>query len=202
MTNIVKLPRPLVGGGAPVWETIGKRRTVRTYRPVGLELGQVSQLLWATAGVTGGTAYLRAAPSAGARHPATVFLVCNDVSGLERGVYVYVPAEHALRPAGTGSFGEPLAAACLGQDMLARAPAVFGWCVAPEEAARKYGERGTRYTLMDLGHACQNLYLAATALGLGCCAIGAFRDEEVNAIFSALGLRGAVLYMATVGVPA
>ena len=63
----------------------------------------------------------------------------------------------------------------------------------------KYGERAFRYIFMDVGHICQNLYLAATAMGLGCCAIGAFFDDEVNQILGLDGMTESAIYIATVG---
>ena len=51
----------------------------------------------------------------------------------------------------------------------------------------KYGPRGYRLPLFDVGHVSQNFYLCATALGLAVCATAGFIDEAVN---SALGLDG------------
>jgi nitroreductase len=46
---------------------------------------------------------------------------------------------------------------------------------------------GGRYTRIETGHAAQNVYLQATALGLGTVIVGAFQDEEVQDV---LGLPG------------
>jgi nitroreductase len=35
---------------------------------------------------------------------------------------------------------------------------------------------------MDLGHSAENVYLQATALNLGTCAVGAFTDEMVGLV--------------------
>ena len=43
----------------------------------------------------------------------------------------------------------------------------------------KYGERGRRYVAIEAGHAAQNIYLQAVALGLGATEVGAFRDSAV-----------------------
>jgi SagB-type dehydrogenase family enzyme len=51
----------------------------------------------------------------------------------------------------------------------------------------KYHERTYRYALLEAGHIGQNLYLAATSLGLGACAVGAFLDDDLNRL---LGLDG------------
>ena len=56
-----------------------------------------------------------------------------------------------------------------------------------------------RYIFMDAGHIAQNLQLAATALGLGCCPIGAFYDEEVNDIVQVDGEEETTIYLASAG---
>ncbi|MGE5484000.1 MAG: SagB/ThcOx family dehydrogenase, partial [Ignavibacteriales bacterium] len=183
MGESIKLPEPAVLGGFPIWETLKKRRTIRHYAEEPLALSVVSQLLWASSGVSGATSALRTAPSAGGKHPATMMFVAYRVTGLEPGIYRYHPVEHSLELVKAGEFGESLAGACSGQRQLSSAPAVFAWNVEAERTTGRYGDRGKRYILLDLGHACQNLYLAAAALGLGCCAIGAYSDERVNGLF-------------------
>jgi SagB-type dehydrogenase family enzyme len=52
---------------------------------------------------------------------------------------------------------------------------------------------------MDAGHIGENLYLASVALNLGCCTIGAFYDDEVNAIIGVDGVNETAVYMGAVG---
>jgi len=58
-----------------------------------------------------------------------------------------------------------------------------------------------RYIFMDVAHICQNLLLAAEALGLSACPIGAFFDEEINELLGLDGEEETVIYLATVGRP-
>lgn len=75
-----------------------------------------------------------------------------------------------------------LAAAALRQSFVAEAPVCIVICAEPERSARIYGARGrTLYCLQDTAAAAQNLLLAATALGLGTCWVGAFEEERVRA---------------------
>ncbi|MEM2906317.1 MAG: nitroreductase family protein [Candidatus Bathyarchaeia archaeon] len=73
-----------------------------------------------------------------------------------------------------------LAEAALGQVFIAEAPVVVVVCADMERSAARYGERGRRfYCLLDAAAATQNLLLAAHALGLGACWVGAFHDQRV-----------------------
>jgi nitroreductase len=72
-----------------------------------------------------------------------------------------------------------LAAAALGQDFVAKAPVVIVVCADLSAHSLSYGQRGVElYSIQDTAAAAQNMLLAATALGLGTCWVGAFREEE------------------------
>jgi nitroreductase len=53
---------------------------------------------------------------------------------------------------------------------------------------------------MEAGHAAQNVYLMATALGLGTVVVGAFHDDWVASVVKA-SKGEAPLYVIPVGVP-
>ena len=65
-----------------------------------------------------------------------------------------------------------------------------------EKNKSRYNKRGRRYTILEAGHAAQNIYLMATSLGLGTVAIGAFKDRVVKAT---LGIDEDPLYIMPVG---
>lgn len=74
-----------------------------------------------------------------------------------------------------------IAAAAFGQKFIAEAPVIIGVVALPEVSRAQYGERGAQlYCIQDTAAAVQNAMLAATALGLGTCWIGAF-DEALAA---------------------
>jgi len=67
------------------------------------------------------------------------------------------------------------------QRFIARAPVVVVVCADPDRSAMRYGERGVNlYCLQDTAAATENLLLAAVALGLGGCWVGAFHEEEAT----------------------
>lgn len=53
--------------------------------------------------------------------------------------------------------------------------------------------------LLEAGHIGRNLYLAATSMGLGACAVGAFLDDALNDLLGLDGQEEAVLYVVSVG---
>ncbi len=74
---------------------------------------------------------------------------------------------------------EALARAALDQEFIAQAPVVVVVCADPGRSAMRYGGRGVNlYCLQDTAAATENLLLAAVALGLGGCWVGAFNEEE------------------------
>lgn len=74
-----------------------------------------------------------------------------------------------------------LARAALDQMFVAEAPAVFVVCAVAAESSRRYGRRGeSLYCLQDTAALTENLLVAAHAMGLGGCWVGAF-DEAVAA---------------------
>jgi len=75
---------------------------------------------------------------------------------------------------------EQLAAAALNQGFISQAPAVIVVCADLDLARRSYKQRGiTLYCIQDTAAATQNMLLAAHALGLGACWVGAFAEDQV-----------------------
>lgn len=186
----VKLPPPALDGSTSVERCLAQRRSTRRYSNQPLKLTEVSQLLWAAYGVTqplpgvtdvrGG---LKTAPSAGGLYPLDLYLVAGAVTGLEPGIYRYRPEHHDLVLVQTGDRRKALLGAALGQTMVRDAPASIVYSAVFSRNTGKYGTRGRqRYVCMDLGHSAENVYLQCGSLGLGTCAIGAFRDDSLKLV--------------------
>lgn len=197
----VRLPEPHVAGGLPLWQALQGRRSVRSYKRSPLRLEELSQLVWATQGTTQEVSgyKFRTAPSAGALYPVETYLLVNRVEGLASGLYHYDALEAELQLIREGNFGPEAAAAALDQSMVEEAAVVFIWTAIVERSKWKYAERGYRYIYLDAGHIGQNLYIAASALGLGCCTIGAFYDDEVDRLLGLDGFTETAIYMGCVG---
>lgn len=185
--EVIKLPPPKLEGTMSVEEAIAKRRSIREYTGEPLTLQDVSQLLWAAQGITDPIRKFRAAPSAGATYPLEVYVVVKEggVEGLPAGIYKYDPYTHSIRLVKKGDYSEELYKACLEQEWVLEAQINIVITAVYERTTSRYGERGIRYVHMEAGHVGENIYLQATALGLGTVAIGAFYDDQVESIISA-----------------
>ena len=74
-----------------------------------------------------------------------------------------------------------LSIAALHQTFIEKAPVVIVVCANQIRSGRGYGARGVNlYCLQDTAAATQNIHLAATALGLATCWVGAFKEEEAK----------------------
>ncbi|QJA05782.1 SagB/ThcOx family dehydrogenase [Thermosulfurimonas marina] len=198
----VPLPR-VRPPAADLFEVLARRRSERIYARRTLTLEELSLLLWAAQGVTAraGRYLLRTAPSAGALYPIETYLSAHRVEGLEPGLYHLEIETWSLAQLSRGNFGPEIKEAALGQGFCETAAAVFVWSAVPRRTMAKYGSRGLRYIFLDAGHLCQNMLLAAEALKLAACPVGAFLDEALNEIFGLDGEEETVIYLATVGHP-
>ena len=177
----VKLPAPAHQGKMSVEEALKKRRTVRQFANRGLSLAQVSQLLWGMGGISDSRG-LRTAPSAGATYPLEYYLVVGErgVAGLAAGLYHYRPDSHSLELTQKGDLRAPVARASLNQTWMAEAPVTVVIAAEYRRCTARYGDRGSKYTHMEVGHAGQNLFLQAQSLGLAAGIVGAFQDRALK----------------------
>jgi len=200
------LPAPRLEGTMSVEQALATRRSHRSFQDKPLSAEQLSQMLWSAYGVTfplpnhphlrGG---LRTAPSAGASFPFEIYAIIGNVDGIEPGVYLWISEENKLIRRIDRDVREELAQAALGQMMVRDAPVSIFWSAVFSRMTNRYGPRGReRYVPMDLGHSAQNVYLQATALGLGTVAIGAFIDARVSEILQ-LPAEEEPLYIMPVG---
>jgi SagB-type dehydrogenase family enzyme len=185
--------------GLSLEEAIATRRSIRDYAPESLSLEGLSRLLYAAQGITDPRRGFRAAPSAGALYPIETYAVAHDVAGLEPGLYHYAVADHALERLRVGNLRAQIMLAGIGQEMLGQAQVCFVLSAIFQRTRWKYRERTYRYVLLEAGHIGQNLYLAATSMGLGACAVGAFLDDELNDLLGLDGEEEAALYIISVG---
>jgi len=198
-----KLDPPEEQEGMPLWVAIKERRSIRNFSREPLKKAHLSLLLWASQGITAEySGYeLRAAPSAGALYPVETYLSVQNVEDIEPGLYHYGVQHHELRQLRREDLRSTVARAALDQDFMSTAGVIFIWTGIFERSKWKYKQRAYRYVYLDAGHIAQNVALAAVALGLGSCQIGALYDDEINSILDIDGEQESVLYLTAVGHP-
>lgn len=203
-SQVIALPRDFQGLGldANLFELLARRKTRRIYSEEALTLPELSFLLWSAQGIKGrrGKSYatLRTAPSGGARHGFECYVDALRVEGLTPGIYHYLAGSHALELRGTQTADQRLASLSE-QKWATRAPALFYFSAVPYRFEWRYSIHSHRIALVDLGHVGENLYLAAEALRLGTCGIGAFSQEVCDHILQLDGENEFTVYVQPVG---
>jgi len=191
--------------GTDLITAIENRKSQRRFKDAPLSLAELAFLLWATQGIRGiigpGCA-LRTVPSAGCRHAFETYICATNIDGLTPGIYRYLPVDHALvleREVGLDLLRRSLALATLNQTFVAAAPVTFVWSVIPYRMEWRYHTAAHRVIAMDVGHVCQNLYLASQAVGAGTCAIAAYHQQLMDELVQVDGNDEFVIYLAPVG---
>ena len=122
----------------------------------------------------------RTFPSAGATYAVDVFALLNKVDGGLSGRAVYYNHDnHSLSDVAAvpewPEYADAVNLECEGT------PHVLVVFVAfPERTTAKYGERGGRFVLFEVGHAAQNLALRLAACGLAGCEAGGLFDRRIK----------------------
>ncbi len=173
-------------------KVINSRKSHRVYTEEDITLSQLSFLLWCAQGVKDmrGKRYatLRTVPGGGARHEFELYMAVNHVEGLKKGFYHYLPQHHRLECLKeTEDLKEFLGRSLAGQNWAEKSSVVFYFDMVAYRAEWRYGIYTHRMALVDAGYPSENIYLAATALGLGSCALGAIYEPLCNEAF---GLDG------------
>ncbi|NOX60942.1 MAG: SagB/ThcOx family dehydrogenase [Chloroflexi bacterium] len=195
----IQLPDPRAFRGLSFEETVEQRRSHRNFRQEPLSLEELSRLVHAAQGITEPRSEFRAAPSAGALYPIEVYVAAHRVTQLPSGIYHYAVREHSLNLLKQGDFRSALMQAGLWQEFLADANVCLILSAIFQRTRWKYRERAYRYIWLEAGHIGQNIYLAATSMGLGACAVGAFHDDQLNELLGIDGEEEAALYLLAVG---
>ncbi|ADD07544.1 SagB-type dehydrogenase domain protein (plasmid) [Natrialba magadii ATCC 43099] len=178
-----ELPDPETDSTTSVEQAIATRVSRRSFARTPVTTADVSQVLWATQGVTHERdgIEMRAAPSAGATYPIVAFLeVAPDGSErLEAGLYRYEPTGHALEVSLETTVHDDLTRAALSQEVVRDAPATIVLAADYDRTRTQYPDHGDRYVHMEAGHAAENVHLVCESRNLNTCPVGAFSDADV-----------------------
>ena len=124
------------------------------------------------------------------------------MTGVAPGLYRYLPLDHKLCLLSTEpDLAARVHAASRDQFVLDSA-ATFIWTALPYRSEWRYAVLAHKMIAVDIGHVCENLYLAAESIGAGTCAIGAYDQARIDAVLGVDGVDGVdefTIYMAPVG---
>jgi SagB-type dehydrogenase family enzyme len=184
-------------------KAIARRRSRRKFANGPLSLEELSFLLWATQGLRSAASArqnFRVVPSAGCRHALETYVAAFRVTGLDKGIYRYLPLDHALVEAArhTNLEGQ-IAEATFGQRFCGAGAATFIWTAVPARMEWRYAEASYKVIAIDAGHVCQNLYLACESIGCGACAVAAYDQERMDGLLGVDGDEEFAVYLAPLG---
>jgi SagB-type dehydrogenase family enzyme len=200
MSNMIQLPSAKTDGTISLERAIYIRRSCRSYIGGTMTQDQLAQLCWSAQGITDPMDGFRAAPSAGAIFPVTLWAYALRVKGLApNSLWVYDPREHALREVGPPNGEQSLTKLCFGQEWIDTVAASFLLTCTYDAMIEKYGAGSERYIELEAGHIVQNIHLQAVTLGLNGCAVGAYNNSDIQKF---LKTDEKPLYIMPVGFPA
>lgn len=202
----VSLPAARAAVPMPVDEAITRRVSGRRFGRDPLPADQLATLLYLGNGVrevvrVGGEVlfYQRNVTNSGNLGSVEIFPIVMNVAGVAPGIYHFDSVHHDLACVRRGEFRTWLMERVLFQREFPAAAVALVLTSAIGRLQAKYGPRGYRFGLFDVGHVSENVYLAGTGLGLQVCATAGFIDEEVDRTLGFDGLDRATMLVLLVG---
>ncbi|MEP7166491.1 MAG: SagB/ThcOx family dehydrogenase [Candidatus Woesebacteria bacterium] len=183
----ISLPTVKNTGTLSVEKAIATRRSRREFSDTSVTLAELGQMLWSGQGITDSATGKRTAPSARESYPMTLFVVVKRVSGLEPGLYEYIPKTHALGKMAATDLDPALKEAGV-QEGAQKAPVVFLISASFGNYQAKTKSANVTATYMEAGHIGQNMYLEAESLDMAMVVMAGFDSSKVT---QALQMDGA-----------
>jgi SagB-type dehydrogenase family enzyme len=190
-----------------IFSCIKERRSTRFYSNSPISLDELSYLLWATQGITGTSKaglMFKTVPCSGATHSFESYLLIRNVEKIQKGIYRYLPVEHKLLfMSGLNEPENKIDEITLDQPFVpnfaSKAAVLFIWSTIPYRSEWKYDITAHKKILIDIGHVCQNLYLAGESINAGVCALGIYDQKLIDQLLGLDGEDEFVIYLAAVG---
>ena len=181
----IKLPAKQLNPEFSLDQALEKRGSCRYFNEEKQTLKELSNLLWASQGITDKRYRVRRTiASAGAVYPIKMFITVrnNGMHDLDKGIYYYNVEDHSLEQISDEDITKDLSKACYNQEFINKAS--FTIILASDNSRTKelYDERGDQYVFMEAGSITQNIYLTTVERKLGTVFIGAFDDQQVKEI--------------------
>lgn len=127
-----------------------------------------------------GEVEFRAASCTGALYHIEIYVVCQDISGLEAGVYHFDPKEMKLRQLRKGDYRRVLVSATGNDINVERASVILIYTDIFTRNTVKYQTREYRHAFWDCGTIIANTLAISSAQDLAAKVIVGFVDQQVN----------------------
>lgn len=188
----------------PLTEALKRRKSTRKFSEQPLPLKDLSSLLHYSLARNDESAGLKhyPFPSGGAFYPIETYLLVHNVEGLESGVYHYATVDHSVARIGEApkrTLREiNLDYGCFYESIP---PVILHMTLVKSRCVMKYGSLIYLAYQTEAGHRGQNLYLVASALGLGVCGMAAGNYEKANHMLGVDGMNEHHIYGTAIGAP-
>ncbi|MFL6403132.1 MAG: SagB/ThcOx family dehydrogenase [Nitrososphaeraceae archaeon] len=171
-----------------------------------VDIRKLAEILFFSAGITRemkymyGSYYMRAAPATGALYPIELYIVCQDIPGLNAGVYHFCPGDFTLTELRSGDYKAELATAAGDSKNIMTSPITIVFTSIAWRNAWKYEARSYRHWFWDSGVIAANLTATAASSHLQPFLILGFVDDTVNHLLYLDDKKEATIAMAAIGV--
>ena len=178
----ITLSSPDTSGGMSLNQALFKRHSVRDFTEQEVGWGDLSQILWAANGITRPESGKRTAPSPMATYPARIYLANKQ------GVYLFHVQEMKLTLVVEGDHRKslswyksvemaPVSLIAVSDTAKTKAKMEERWKDRPDKDKAK---ESVLFCHDEGGAMAQNVYLEATALGLGTVFVGGYNEKEIT----------------------
>lgn len=197
----VPLPQPKVLGDG-LSEAIVKRRSKREYTHV-LSEEHLSTLLFLSCGELPPEAHnirRRVYASGGGRYPIETYVVIlRKVGDINPGLYHYNVRNHSLTNLQAPLLTTKEIEVMFMYPETQEATCIFVFTAIFSRQTDKYGNRGYRHTLMEVGGISEHMGIAGTALGISVCPMSGYIDESIEKYLDVDGITESVVHTVIVG---
>jgi SagB-type dehydrogenase family enzyme len=205
----IALPRVELGERTVEETLLARRSQLVAYEPGTVPAAALSALLRYSYGPTHARRLLhdgpgeltlhRATASAGGLYPLELYPFVFDVDGVEPGLYHYDVGAHALEALAPGPCRDDVLARMSDHELVRTSAALIAITAVLPRTLTKYLYRGYRFVLYDVGALVESMYLAATAAGVGACAVGGYFDDELGALLGIDNVDEHVMALFSIG---
>ena len=179
MDKTIKLPDPQKELEFPLMKALEKRRTVRKWKDAPLSKQEISNLLWASCGISkqkyGNVKSKRTAPSACNSQEVRVYVIMKE------GVYLYNEEDHELVEIITNDIRKNIGT----QKMMKSAPVglVYVADLSRMKSPFLKNREAQRFCAwVDTGYISQNVYLFCAASNLGTAVLSLVDREKLHTL--------------------